>query len=171
MRKCKSCNERFTPINTLQKFCFSSACVGAWILSLKETQWKNKKKKMISNLMTTSDYLKSAQTPFNKYIRLRDIDLPCISCGVTTGQFQAGHYFSSGGHSAVRYNEDNCHKQCAKCNMFLSGNLIPYRKALINKIGEQRFSELEEIANNKADWSKEELISIRKKYEKKLKKN
>jgi CO dehydrogenase/acetyl-CoA synthase alpha subunit len=35
---------------------------------------------MVEDLKTTSDYLKIAQQVFNKFIRVRDAGLNCISC-------------------------------------------------------------------------------------------
>ncbi len=87
---------------------------------------------------------KAAQTAFNKFIRLRDDKLPCISCQrFHTGQYHAGHYKTTGAHSELRFNEDNCHKQCSACNNHLSGNIEHYRPNLIEKIGRKAFDILE----------------------------
>ena len=49
-------------------------------------------------LKSRSDWLKDLQRVFNEFIRLRDADLPCISCGrYHQGQWHAGHYRSVGG--------------------------------------------------------------------------
>ena len=87
---------------------------------------------------------KTAQTAFNKYIRLRDEKEPCISCQRHhSGQYHAGHYKTTGAHSELRFNEDNCHKQCSVCNNHLSGNIEHYRPNLIEKIGRKAFDILE----------------------------
>ena len=78
---------------------------------------------------------------FNKFIRNRDKDKPCISCGKYT-TLQAGHFYSAGKHSSVRFNEDNVHGQCLSCNYFKSGDLLNYRTNLIQKIGVDRFEKL-----------------------------
>tara|TARA_B100000287_G_scaffold9592_1_gene9641 strand:+ start:4584 stop:5006 length:423 start_codon:yes stop_codon:yes gene_type:complete len=78
---------------------------------------------------------------FNKFIRDRDKDKPCISCGKHT-TLQAGHFYSAGKHSSVRFNEDNVHGQCVSCNYFKSGDLLNYRTNLIEKIGVDRFEKL-----------------------------
>lgn len=76
--------------------------------------------------------LKKTQQIFNKYIRLRDDANPCISCGRHhSGQYHAGHYKTVGAHPELRFNERNCHKQCAPCNNHLSGNIVNYRNNLI----------------------------------------
>lgn len=86
-----------------------------------------------------------AQTVFNAWIRKRDEGQPCISCG-TGSPNQAGHFYSAGHYSALRFNEDNCHLQCVKCNYFLSGNLNQYRLNLEKKIGKERLQSLDDLA-------------------------
>jgi hypothetical protein len=91
-----------------------------------------------------SQELKEAQVEFNKYIRLRDEHLPCISCGrFHSGQYHAGHYRSVGSAPELRFNELNIHKQCSACNNYLSGNIINYRRNLIAKIGMDKVDWLE----------------------------
>lgn len=104
------------------------------------------------------------QRVVNDYIRERDADLPCISCGTfDTVQWEAGHYRSRGKASHLRYNEDNIHKQCHHCNVALSANQQQYRIYLIVKIGVERVEALE---NNNAPhrYTVEELEAIRKHY-------
>jgi hypothetical protein len=95
-------------------------------------------------IKTRSQWLKEVQTEFNKFIRARDEKLPCISCQrFHTGQWHCGHYLSVGSNPALRFCEDNCHKQCAPCNNHLSGNIIAYRRAIIEKLGIQKVEWLE----------------------------
>jgi len=86
--------------------------------------------------------LKKTQDVFNKFIRERDKGRSCISCGRYT-TLQAGHFFSAGKYSALRFEEDNVHGQCLQCNYFLHGNLLSYQTNLINKIGNERFHALQ----------------------------
>jgi hypothetical protein len=87
-------------------------------------------------LKTRSQWMKEAQSEVNRYVRLRDKDLPCISCGrFHDGQYHAGHYRTVGSAPELRFEVSNIHKQCAPCNNHLSGNLINYRKGLVQKIG------------------------------------
>lgn len=83
-----------------------------------------------------------AQTVFNAFIRKRDEGLPCISCG-SYNTAHASHFMSAGNYNYLRFNEDNVHLSCVKCNTFLHGNLIEYRKRLIQKIGQERVEYLE----------------------------
>ena len=122
-------------------------------------------KKRKQDLKTNSELLREAQRAFNKYIRLRDHDQPCISCGrIDAVKWDAGHYRSVGSSSHLRFNENNVHKQCARpCNSDLSGNIIEYRKGLIKRIGLKKVLELEEN-NIPRKYKREEIIEIKKKY-------
>lgn len=104
--------------------------------------------------------LKKAQTVFNAWIRERDKYAGCISCGAPVSE--AGHYFSAGHHSALRFNELNVNGQCTRCNCFLSGNLIKYRQGLIKKYGEQKVALLENCADlhKVRKWSRFELETL-----------
>jgi hypothetical protein len=131
---------------------------------------KDKLKKQKEDLLTVSDYLKMAQQVFNKWVRLRDKDQGCISCGNPLGsKYDAGHFWSAGGHSAVRFHPDNVHAQCVSCNQHKHGNLIIYRDGLLNKIGVTKYEELESIAHQTRKWDKEELKELIAEYKKKIK--
>ncbi len=166
MKKCKNCKEPFTPIkSSLEKYCTKSQCVNVWINSVKQKQWTKRKSELKADLMTLSDWLKIAQQVVNKYIRQRDKNEPCISCGnKINGVEHASHYLSSGGHSNVRFHEDNIWKSCYKCNVMLSGNQLEYRKRLIQKIGIERVEWLENNGSIVKKWNVDELKEIIKKY-------
>ena len=169
-KKCKYCKELFTPINSLQKNCFEPLCVSDWINEVKENNWKRKKSKMKMDLMTIQDYVKLAQTVFNKYIRLRDKDKPCISCGNKLGvKYDCGHFYSAGGHWSVRFDERNCSAQCVNCNQHKHGNLIAYRENLLRKIGIEEFENLSVEAMKTRKFTIEELKEIIATYKKKIK--
>ena len=105
-----------------------------------------------------------AQTAFNKYVRLRDYALPCISCGRHhQGQYHGGHYRSVGAAPHLRFNEDNCAKQCSPCNNHKSGNAVEYRINLIKKIGVERVEALESD-NTPRQYRIEDYKAIRTKY-------
>ena len=168
--KCKNCKQPFEPIRFLQKYCLNEECVRVWVESEKTKQWKKTKAKMKNDLLTIQDYIKLAQQTFNKYINLRDKKLPCISCGKPiTGRVNASHYFNANNHWNVRFNEFNVHSSCITCNQYLSGNLIEYRKGLINKIGEEQLTLLELEANKTRKFTIEELKEIINTYKQKIK--
>ncbi len=152
MTKCKNCGDKFEQYKFNFRYCKKDECrnVGIAELLTKQRKAKDKKKRLESrkakeSLLTHKDYLKLLQTAFNAYIRKRDEGLPCISCGKddNSKQYHAGHYRSVGSCPELRFEESNVHKQCAKCNNYLHGNLIEYRIALVNKIGLEKVQWLE----------------------------
>lgn len=114
----------------------------------------------MSKPLTTQKLIKKLQIVFNAYIRKRDEGKPCISC-LQVRPLQAGHFFSVHGWSGLRFDEDNVHGECAKCNCFDEHHLRYYEKNLKIRIGEQGFKELEEKAQHYKQhgvkWSKIEL--------------
>jgi hypothetical protein len=108
------------------------------------TDLKERKEK----LKSASDWNKEAQAAVNKYIKFRDHGRPCISCGCELsvnygGTTDCGHYRSRGSASHLRFNLLNMASQCSRCNRYLSGNVVEYRKELINRIGAERVEQLE----------------------------
>lgn len=114
--------------------------------------------------ITLPKLLLKAQLVFNRFIRLRDQYKGCISCKGRVEQ--AGHFFSQGHHSALRFNEINCAGQCVRCNCFLHGNLINFRQGLIRRYGAEAVDKLELSAklNRIKKWSKFELEELIKMY-------
>lgn len=131
------------------------AIMGKGKLSTDNDIEKYKKKKV-------SKLIKIATFHFNLFIRNRDKHNGCISCGGEVSQ--AGHYLSGGHHGLQRFNPDNVHGQDVRCNLFLHGNLIEYRKGLVKKIGVQKVELLEGAAHKKHKWDKFTLIEIIFKY-------
>jgi len=141
-KKCRICGERFTPqFTSFQKTCNATECLVAFG---KKERVRIQKSEVRESKRDRSYWMRRCQTEFNKYIRNRDKKDPCISCGRHhTGQYHAGHYKTVGGHPALRFSEDNCHKQCSVCNNYKSGNLSEYRSNLLKKIGLERVEWLE----------------------------
>jgi hypothetical protein len=119
---------------------------------------------------TRGERLREAQSAFNAFVRERDKSEPCISCQRHhQGQYHAGHYRTVGAAAHLRFDEANCHKQCAPCNNHLSGNLIAYRVNLVQKIGLQAVEALE-TNNATVKWSVEYINDIKATYKLMLKK-
>lgn len=112
---------------------------------------------------TMSRLKKLAGAAFNGYIRERDRHLGCISCSAGPVE-NAGHYYSDGHYSALRYNEVNVNGQCIRCNLHLSGNLIHYRNGLIKKYGEAKVLLLDSASRMSKKHSRVELETIIKFY-------
>ena len=95
-------------------------------------------------LKTRADHLKDTQQAFNAWVRARDAELPCVSCGRHhQGKYDAGHYRTVGGNPALRFEPMNCHRQCSPCNTRLSGNIANYRIELVKRIGAEAVEWLE----------------------------
>jgi len=106
---------------------------------LEANQIQKYNKKSISSLILLADKY------FRKWVRDRDVELKCISCD-SYNTSDASHFYSAGNYPALRFNPDNVHLSCKKCNMYLSGNLIEYRKNLITKIGLKKVEDLDNVA-------------------------
>ena len=123
--------------------------------------------------LTISALKKRIQKKFNLYIRLRDKDLPCISCSSKIGPWNAGHFFSVKLNDGLRFDENNVNKECAKCNRFDHDHLIFYYENLKKKIGAEEFEKLKEKAiyykKHPKKWTMKELIEIEKNIDEKLK--
>jgi hypothetical protein len=120
-------------------------------------------------LMTLSDWIKIAQATFNAYIRKRDKGNVCISCQKPAKKENAGHFYNANNHYMVRFDEDNVNLQCEYCNTSLSGNLLRYRENLINKIGIERFDQLEAKAYLTRKFTIDEVKEINQIYKLKIK--
>jgi len=143
-KKCKNCKEKFIPQRPLQYIC-GVRCGAEYAINSRNKKEKKERAEAKKSLLTHKDYLKMLQVVFNTYIRLRDKDKGCISCGgpfIT--KYDAGHFYSVGSTPSLRFDEDNCHGQCVYCNQHLHGNLIMYWENLPKRIGRERYIALME---------------------------
>ena len=151
-KKCRvaTCRASFVPSRMGQAVC-SPACA-----AIDAPRHMEKARKAIAQrdrreiqvrkekLKSRADHLREAQAAFNEWIRLRDADRPCVSCGRHhEGQYHAGHYRSVGANPELRFEPLNVWKQCAPCNTHLSGNLVNYRLSLLQLIGPEKVDWLE----------------------------
>ncbi len=120
-------------------------------------------------LKSLRDWLRDAQAAVNAYVRERDKEKPCISCGrFHQGAYDAGHYRSTGSNPALRFHLDNIHRQCVPCNQHKGGNAIEYRLGLIKRIGIERVEWLEG-PHAPAKYNIEQARAIRDEFRAKLK--
>lgn len=173
-KTCRICKNEFIKTRPLQPTCTRYECMVDYAnqhlsKSAKEKKKLDTKAKKEFN-QNDKVYLKElAQKVFNTYIRMRDKDLPCVSCGTTNDiQYHASHFKPAGGYSYLRFDENNVHKSCSRCNSQLAGNLIPYREALIKKIGIEEVERLEQ-PNQIKTWTVEEYQEIITTYRQKTK--
>ena len=166
VKQCRDCGDDFKPFKTTDTRCVD--CI------IKKVQKDNQRKrdKEIKKIMKPilkkkregnealkkySKWLAELQTIFNKFIRTRDKNRVCISCQkplITNprawkAQYDAGHFYNVNGYPNLRFNEDNVHGQCVRCNRDLHSNNTEYAIHLPERIGVDRFIELQSIRHNK----------------------
>jgi hypothetical protein len=170
-RKCRHCKEYSNVAEGIKVplgfFCGMDCVVEHAKKGARASSDKRKKEtltKLRAELKTASEWRTEAQTAFNAYVRYRDRDLPCISCDASGdhdglgGYWDAGHYRSRGAAKHLSFHQHNCHKQCHKCNRYLSGNVVEYRIRLIKRIGLDKVEALE--CNN--DTVKHDITYLRR---------
>lgn len=176
MKKCKNCKQKFeTRFSTLEKYCWNSECKTIEAMEKlekikrkqkKDAQQKkrdeNKKIKRIKEELKTNSQLRNElQTHFNRWVRLRDRNNGCISCGKKLGaKYDAGHFYSVGNYPSLRFDPNNCHAQCVHCNHHRGGNQHEYRPRLIDKIGQKNFDILYQNRNTPKKYTNYEIRSM-----------
>jgi len=183
-RKCRHCRQMFQPARCGQNTCSYECSVAVAEIVAAKSKAKREKAERIADLASTKilreklkrrrDFIKEAQEACNAYVRERDKNKPCISCGCSLhsggigGGFDAGHYRSRGAAVHLRFDESNIHGQCKRCNRRLAGNAVAYRVGLISRIGIEGVERIESD-NTPRKWTIEELKAIKAHYKEKLK--
>ena len=122
------------------------------------------------------------QALFNRYVRLRDADKPCVSCGRTNeevertdgwkpgGAWDCGHWLSVGAYPNLRFEPDNAHKQCKSCNGGSNhyagkGRAVSeaYERNIEQRIGAERMAELR-ADQEPRKYTIPELIELERHY-------
>ena len=181
--KCKVCGNYFIKtFSSTQKVCSPECAIKlSREQSRKEREKKDKQERIESRkrmavlkekAKTKGELTSEAQSAVNRYIRLRDENKPCISCGrpLTNDQlgggFDAGHYRSRGSAVHLRFYTLNIFGQCKKCNRYLGGNYQQFRLGLIDRIGLAKVEEIEADQRIR-NYSKEDLKRIKQIFNKK----
>ena len=158
-RKCAICKKPALYLKGLAAFC-SAKCGTELSLQLLEKGRLKKEKASAKDHRaakaslrdTVPIWTKKVQVIFNRYIRLRDSERPCVSCGKTEkqvnhslrgGAWDCGHYRSVGSAPELRFEPLNAHKQCKKCNSFQSGNHVEYRFGISARLTKEQLAWLE----------------------------
>lgn len=147
-KPCKVCRQPFVPRTTLHVVCPSITCalvhverVRAKAEAKRQAAERKADKAKLEAMEPISYWEKLAERQVNRYVRLRDAHLGCISCDKPAswpGQWHASHFRSVGAASAVRYHLWNIHKSCSECNRHKSGNLSEYEPRLRARHGDER---------------------------------
>lgn len=109
-------------------------------------------------------WLASTEQACNKAARKLRGDMPCISCGVTYGKFDAGHFLSKASRPDLRFCLANIWPQCYQCNSPKSSNYHQYRAALVERLGAELVDQMEHGIRGRSDWTIDELREIREYY-------
>lgn len=146
-KACKACKTAFMPIRPMQRVC-SPLCALTIAREVNAKKAKTVKaierrsdKAKLEKLKSRATWAREAQTAVNRYVRLRDAALGCVSCDKPAswdGQWHASHFRSVGAATAVRFHLWNIHKSCSVCNNWKSGNLSEYEPRLREKIGHEK---------------------------------
>jgi hypothetical protein len=170
MAKCKLCKKDFTQFNSTISVCGYQCAIEWGKLHPKKTSIKRVNSEIKSEaknkLKTQAQLRNPIKLHFQKWVRMRDIKEPCISCGTNEAKWDGGHYLKAEIYSGVIFDERNVNKQCSYCNQYLDGNTAAYRQGLIKKIGLEAVIALEDLANETRTkkWTIEELQQIKNKY-------
>lgn len=174
-KTCKACGTKFKPHLSTQKACSVRCALDLAPANLDrarkaiEQREKATTKARRERLKSKADYMREAQVAFNAYIRARDAELPCVSCGRHhEGQYHAGHYRTVGANPELRFEPLNVWKQCAPCNNHKSGDIVNYRIELVKRIGAEKVEWLEGPHEPKR-YTIEDLQAIKAEYREKLK--
>ncbi|MCT4665630.1 MAG: recombination protein NinG [Flavobacteriales bacterium] len=182
-KKCRNCGKFFTPVRSTTETACGFTC--ALKLAKKESQKSKKRalefqKERIQQRKEKSlnHALHSTKKTVHEYIRQRDVGKTCITCSSILRDernFDAGHYFHLGNnnnYSAIRFDFDNIHGQCRKCNRRNEGEHQIYTENLPKRIGYERYHNLLERAKESKQtikkWTKSELKEIRERVKKKM---
>ncbi|WP_186375129.1 recombination protein NinG [Yersinia rohdei] len=197
-RNCKVCKTRFKPATQYEWWCdekhkdeyIKQLAVKARQNTIQKDEQRRKKETQAERqslkirkleLKPDSHFKKLAQQAFNEYIRTRDYDQPCISCGETNppdlhgGQWDCGHFKTVGGFPELRFVECNAYRQCKSCNAGSAkygGKAATvekmYRESLAEKFGQELVDWLDG-PHEMNHYRRDDYIRIRNEYRAKTK--
>jgi hypothetical protein len=116
-----------------------------------------------------SKLLSETQAVINRYVRLRDAHLGCVSCDKPAswgGQWHASHFHARGKSSRLRFSLWNIHKSCSVCNSHLSGNLREYEPVLISRIGQEKFDWMIGVSGKQTRYGADYLRRMKRVFSK-----
>lgn len=147
VKSCKVCRKRYVPLySSLQPTCTDIRCILDYAELTKRKKEKRELKAMRERVKSISHWRRDLQQVFNSFVRLRDKDKGCVSCGKALNEkFDAGHFYSVGSYPNLRFNELNCHGQCVECNQHKHGNLLEYRERILSRITIEQLNELQQL--------------------------
>ncbi|MBC96396.1 MAG: hypothetical protein CME63_01495 [Halobacteriovoraceae bacterium] len=93
----------------------------------------------------------------------------CVTCHKREHwkRMQAGH-FVPGRTNSILFEEIGIHVQCVKCNVMLSGNLIPYYEFMEEKYGRHVIAHLKELRGQTRKISVPEYQAMIEEYKERI---
>ena len=117
--------------------------------------------------MTYQDLKNKLDRLFAAYIRMRDKDKPCISCGQHL-DLEAGHFYGRT-NLAVRWDEMNVHGQCIECNRYKGGNRSAFGRGVAMRSGDSVVEAIDVSSKSRVKLKSYELLEKIDHYQNKLK--
>ncbi len=179
-KTCKQCGDKFIPQRPLQMVC-GAPCAIAYGNKLKARkaadtakQERQALRERKEKLKGRKEWEKDAARWFNKWVRLRDAHLPCISCGRTELTYleawDCGHFRTVGSAKHMQFIEDNAHKQCSTDNRGSEKYIQKreriakaYEENLRLRIGDERVDAVKND-NTTRHYTIEDFKAIKSKY-------
>lgn len=128
-------------------------------------------KKSIQPKLTYPKAKKLAWKAVGNYIKARDKYL-CFTCDIklqpNTMQCHTGHFIRASAGNSTYFLEENLHCQCARCNVWLNGNMVEYTLRMIDKYGQTKVEWLRQESHKIKKFSVPELLALTETYKKKL---
>lgn len=118
--------------------------------------------------MTYKDLKNKMDRLFSAYVRMRDKDKPCISCGKMSDDKEAGHFYPRA-NLALRWDEMNVHGQCVQCNRYRGGNRSAFGRGISLRYGEHVVEMLDVKSQQRVKIKSYELMEKIDLYQNKLK--
>ena len=184
-KPCTVCKKQFMPRMATTKVCSLPCAITAGKekttkqLAIRKKIESKEVKQAIENMQPTKYWIAKLQPIFNKFIRERDAQKPCISCGKEVLQYgenwDCGHFRTKGSSLHLRFVEDNAHKQCSSCNRGSEKYIAKrervataYEANLILRMGQDRVDAVksDNVARNYTIDDIKQLITI---YKQKIK--
>lgn len=183
MARCVICKTKFERRAIWHKTCSPEcAIIYAPILLQKKRDAEHAKLKKKVKTSDRQHQLELTQDVFNRLRRLqelkwfadRGLEPTCISCGKPKGDdvWACGHLRTRKAAKQLSFDPLNTYLQHNKnCNYEKSGDVTNYKLGLIKRFGEiegQRIIDYVETNNSLANWTCEELIQMRKEFNKEI---
>jgi hypothetical protein len=113
--------------------------------------------------------IKKLDKLFSRYVRQKHANqggwVSCVTCGqaMPWEESQAGHFVKRG-HHMVRWDEQNVHPQCPRCNLYLNGAQDEYAAYILNTYGKETLDRLLRAKRQSKRWTMAELRELLEQY-------